>query len=1016
MISQWIDRLSRPKPGDVVWARRWPSRIAAGFAAGLCAVSVVSASEGDYGPPSSSDYIQTMWAEGNGLPSSRIFAIAQSNDGYIWLGTDAGLVKFDGVRFRLWNENARLRLPEGTAPSVLASRDGSIWVGFAGGPGGVGRIIQHDLHLFGPDEGFESAVVTDLHEDRHGQIWASSTAGLHVFEGTRWRRITKNEGLPDGTVHNSFEDSQGTMWLATAVGLYRREKTSHRFEFVRPGTGFFQRFIEDAFGRVWVTDGDRGLRLLSQGISEPKVDEFSATASRVFKDRSGDIWIATRGNGLWRARVTSTRLHISRLTTTTPLSGDVRAVFEDRDGNLWIGTSSGLHLLSRRLLSGIEDIGSVRAIEATRDGRVWLGMATGIIALTGNGRQQFGVPDGMPSPFVNGLHVTANDVLWAATSTGLARLSEGRFQPLPHPDNARLTHVFAIASDANGGVWACNRGEGLFRWDGKDLQRIRGDGHLDDCGRTYATAHGRYVWVSLESGTMARVWPDLHYEIVDPASGTRGPTAVQVIYETADGTVWIGTSTGLTGLRSAEGPAYEFPMLSSANVRSIVADSERNLWVGTNLGIMRLNVGRGANPHVGYELFDDTDGLAGVPIISGTSGAVLHPDGTLWFATANGITNVKPQLIQRRGAALPVYIEEMTADARALDATGSLALPARTRTVQFEYASVSFSSPTKTRFQYLLEGFNSEWVNAGVRRSAVYTNLPPGSYRFRVKAIDKRGVESEAGPVSFSIAPALYQTWRFLVFFVASVVLTTALAWRSHLKRIRRDFALVLSERIRISREIHDTLLQNLIGIALRIDTLTDRLDDPTSTRQALIKTRVLAEEHIRETRQSIRNLRSTKLDVEDFPAAIQRMCVKAADDSEIRLAVNVSGDVRRLQPDTEQQLLRIAEEAVANAVRHSRCSEIRVTLEYHSTGMRLRVVDDGTGFDPTVLHGDSARYGLTSMRERAEEAGGALTISSRVDEGTVVEAVIPEAALSSDPFRWVRTWLSKRSKFASFV
>jgi signal transduction histidine kinase len=351
---------------------------------------------------------------------------------------------------------------------------------------------------------------------------------------------------------------------------------------------------------------------------------------------------------------------------------------------------------------------------------------------------------------------------------------------------------------------------------------------------------------------------------------------------------------------------------------------------------------------------------------------------------------------------LRVYVEDVFADTTRLNMRNTLTMPPRTRSIQLSYTALAFSGAKNTRFFYLLDGFNKDWVEAEGKREAIYTNLPPGNYRFLVKALDKLGNESAARPLSFVIAAAFYQTWWFYGLCVSGVLgLVTAL-WRARVSRLRREFAIVLSERVRVSREIHDTVLQSLIGVSLRLEVLTDHVNEPAQCRSALVKTREQVENYIRETRQWIWNLRSPKLDAGDFGSVLKHVAAEAVSETRITVTVDIKGDARHIAPEVEQELLRIAEEAIANAVRHSDCKSIRVSLDYGRRQIELEVIDDGIGFDIARLGvAADARYGLTTMRERAAQLGGTVVVESSPG-GTRVQAVVPDA-----PVRKIRRWFA---------
>ncbi|MGC4081149.1 MAG: triple tyrosine motif-containing protein [Vicinamibacterales bacterium] len=325
-----------------------------------------------------------------------------------------------------------------------------------------------------------------------------------------------------------------------------------------------------------------------------------------------------------------------------------------------------------------------------------------------------------------------------------------------------------------------------------------------------------------------------------------------------------------------------------------------------------------------------------------------------------------------------------------MDHESDLVLPPRSSPIEIDYATVMLSAAHKVRFRYRLENFEQEWTDAGTRRQALFTNLPPGDYRFRVMAIATDGSSSEStATLRFTVRPAFTQTPWF--FAGLGLLLTLALwsAWRMRLRYVQRQFALVINERIRMSREIHDTLLQSLIGVALQLDVLGASASD--ETRGALTRARRELEEDIRETRQSIWNLRSPKLEQSDLASLLREAGRRIAAGAPVQMRVTVDGTPRRVRLDVEQQVLRIGEQAMVNAVRHASASEVDVHLRFEDRAVSLTVTDNGRGFDQHHISGESNfHFGLASMRERAEELGGRFSLRSEPGRGTAVEAVVP--------------------------
>jgi signal transduction histidine kinase/ligand-binding sensor domain-containing protein len=939
------------------------------------------------------EYMVTSWSDRDGLTTASIGALGQTPDGYLLLGGNAGLVRFDGTRFRLWNEAAgRGQLPEGQVLTMLVARDGTLWIG-SSGERAVSRIKGSAVRTFTEDDGLDTATVVHLQQDRAGLIWASARAGLYYCDGDRWHRIPQEEGLPQGVVHSSFEDHEGALWVATASGLFRRTKGSRQFELIERGAGFNVRFSEDEFGRLWRTDSEAGIHLVRTSDERaPSIDSVLISGAEFLRDHTGRLLLATLGHGLWNVSVSRERVRLQPVRTSAPVGTNLRAMYEDREGNLWVGGFSGLQQLTPRRLKAYQDVGSVRAVQATSDGTMWLGTSTGVIRLHQGVQNYLSQKDGLPGSYVNAMHVDGKGALWVATNEGLAFLEGDKFRAISYEKNSTLSHVYDVTSDNDGGVWVCNQGQGVYRWTRQQLLRVGANTVLDSCVGVFPSFDRSSVWVTTQGPTIARAFPDGHFSTVRiMKDSSPGPTAA-TIFESSEGALLIGGNTGIATL-TPNGQVTS-RLLPRVSIRAILQKPGDGLWLGTTLGVIHIPLGTitpsfNFSSQQSFRVFDDSDGLAGIAMAGGPS-AIVAPDKSLWFVTAQGVTQVPAGVDDELRRPLPVYVQEVFADATRVSTRSGLVLPPRTRTLQIGYSALSFSSPSKTRFFFMLEGFDHDWVDAGGIREAVYNNLAPGPYRFRVRAIDARGTENEAGALEFTLSPTFYQTSWFYVIISASAALMIAALWRHRVNRLRREFAIVLSERVRMSREIHDTILQSLIGVSLRLDVLTDAVGDPGACRRALVSTREQVENYIRDTRQWIWNLRSTKLEAADLGSAIKAVATDAAAKGPVAISVTVSGKIRTLPAAMEQQLLRIAEEAIANAIRHSSCDTIEVTLEYGRIGVRLTVLDDGTGFDVSRARlSATINYGLTTMQERAEQVGGTLEVTSS-RSGTAVTAKVP--------------------------
>ena len=938
-----------------------------------------------------SEYVLTSWTEKSGLFSSLIWAIGQDRDGYLWLGTDAGLIRFDGVRFVRVDEP---RLRDVRVGALLTTSDGSLWIGL-NSTAALCRYQGGRFTFYTAGDGLPFSVGRIL-EDADGVLWAGGRGGLSRMVNGRWQRLGADEGLTSESVSGIFQDRQKAIWVATVNRLYRKAAGESRFEPV-PASFHVRALADDRDGALWATGPLQAIGT-PLGSSNPGVMRAWADVAgwRVMRDGSDNLWVATLGRGILRVSNTTAGAvpKVERLGSELGLSHDVvRSLFEDREGNLWVGTQHGLNRFSERtikMLTSQSDVSPpVRAITAGTDGSVWIGTDTGVYRFADGRRTHYGRSEGLPTLVIGSLHTDRKGTIWvAAEQGGVARFDGRRFVAVTGPQHTALRRVWAITSDADDALWLCDVDNGLFRWKDGALTSFAGTPSIAShrvCAAMLTDRNGR-VWTGFSDGTLAIREHDT-FRILDARDGLTGG-AVSALHEDASGTIWIGTAKGLV---TSDGERFTVvgsqAGVAHTNVRAIAEDANRALWIGTNDGLVRIEDKDGRGPR-----FDMFDGLRGVPMsVGGYPAAATGGDGRLWFLTSGGVAVVDPAQAHRKRVSPPVRIEALTADETPYALDGPIELPPGTSRIQFDYTGLSLTAPSKVRFKFMLEGFDQTWVDAGARRQAFYTNLPPRSYRFRVIA-ENDGVWNEAGAaVALEVLPTFYQTRTFYVGLAVAVVLLIVAAWRIRVRQVHRQFALVIGERTRVAREIHDTLLQSLVGVAFQFDAASAEFDEsPTSARDRLARLRTQIEAAIREARQSIWDLRSPPLEQRELPTALRELGESIAGPS-VRFGLEVSGSQRRNTPRLNEALLRIAREAISNAVRHASASAVSVHLSYDRDGVTMRVTDNGRGFESASAK-VADHWGLATMRERAEQLGGRLTLASAPGRGTEIEIIAPFA------------------------
>ncbi|HZM97145.1 MAG TPA: two-component regulator propeller domain-containing protein [Vicinamibacterales bacterium] len=950
-----------------------------------------------------SNYTMAIWASEKGVPGD-VFTIAQDLEGYLWLGGPTGLLRFDGNHFTPWQPADPVSaLPSGPVHAIVGSPDGSIWVGLGGG-GGVVRIHRAQIVRYSPSDGAPPGVSAMI-QDRQGTIWVAARRGVFRFLNGRWTLLGKAEGYSGAEAFSLYEDRAGRLWAGTASGVYQWKKDA--FELVDATSTDVQSLVEDASGAIWVTDSREVIKRLSTH-SAPQHDRkirLPTGAWRLMRDSHGQIWAAAFGGGLMRVRnPLDQSAIIERYEYEHRLAGSPRSLYEDREGNIWVGMRGGLLRLSESAFTSVSQLEGltnegVRTATVGSDGSVWVATGHGLNKFSSTGQTTYALSQTMA------LHNDRHGTLWVSAAQQVSRFVNGRFVPVEVPDIVRSSRVMAFTTDFDDTLWLCTALKGVMTWDGKKLTRFDGQAELADraCQSIYTDKQGR-VWIGLLSGGVAVFEKGIFRSFGEREGLPRG--TVLAILEDAKGSLWFSTSAGVGRIQNGRVTSITHvnaPLKDLVPV--LVEDLGGHIWVGVNSGaaVIRFHPDEvdkvAGNPsyQLEYSLYDESDGMQlGSQTWQAGVGGVRGGDGRLWVATGLGMTVIDPSSLPPSRRPPPPQIEAVVADGRRISAERGLSLPARTSTLRIEFSSISLSSSSKLRFRYMLEGLDDEWVYAGNVREATYSNVPSGDYRFRVSTT-ANGEWTEAARWEFAVAPPFYRTREFAAFSVLGVMLVFAGAWGFRLRAVRNQYALVFAERARVSREIHDTLLQSLAAIGVELETIATQLEpsqDPA--REGLRRLRRQVGHCLREARESILELRNNSMKPRALVDVLRELAEHTTKSKGIRTEFSVTGRTRACSGDADVQLLRIAQEAVANAVKHGRATQIHITLHFEKDGVRLTIADNGCGFvpeerDPAPASGE--HLGLLTMRERAARLRGRLALVSNPGAGTTIEAAVPLAA-----------------------
>jgi signal transduction histidine kinase/ligand-binding sensor domain-containing protein len=966
------------------------------IAAWLLAAGVTARASGAEPSRVVTDYTATLWADADGHPVGAVSAIVQDRDGYLWVGSTAGLFRFDGVRFTPWNQLSEARLPATWVSSLLATADGGLWVGF-GDQSTLAHITGRaaEVHTL-PGAGPVAAIL----QDQDGTLWTVAAFSLFQRAGGEWMRVPVRRDSAEVRVHDVGVSRNGGLLISTERGLFAGRRGAREFRLLVDG--YIWSAGEERNGSLWVTDTLAGFKVGVGGHAPRPVGDALGGGYRLMFDRDGQAWIGTIAEGLWRVRLNGgQRASVEKATLRSASFNDaVQSLFEDRDGNIWVGTTAGLHRLNRQLLQSVPIDGVVINVDLTSRSDLWASTPSGLVRLA--------LADGTwtatkPRAIDEAIRLTTHDSsgsVWTTFGTGgLGRLVGNHLVHVAvPPEFAIRSRILFLIADPQGGIWFGD-GQRVLRWDGREFSAFapRSLGDNTPPIRLVTPDRAGRLWIAFADGRLGVRERDgiVRMQPGNPASSR---STIYAIAEGADERIWLGTDHGIArvvgGMLRTANPESGLP---TGRISTIVEDGDGYLWADTSAGLLRIRseefdkAASTAGYHAQFEFFDASDGAAGAPTITSRSGRAW--DGKVWFVRSGALTIADPQVLRQRTKPrlAPVIIDNIKANERTYAPAASLALASDTRRVQIEFTTVALSKSTRVRYRYRLDGLDTDWVDAEARHAAVYTNLPPRKYRFIVQAgSDEDGWSAATTSYEFDIHPAFYQTTAFGAAAVLAIGLLVFAVWRIRVGVVRRQYGAVLEERMRLSREIHDTLLQGVVGVALQLGNVSNDRGMPRASRATLREMRDQVEAYIREARQSIFDLRSPLLEEHDLVGALHEVGRRAVANTSVGFSVMISGQAKRYPPRLENELLRIAQEAITNAVRHARASQIVLAIGFEASQVSIEVSDDGRGLARTADVEDTSHIGLASMKERAESMGGRVTIRRSAEGGTAIEATLP--------------------------
>lgn len=958
--------------------------------------------------PHVSQLAHSSWRITDGALPSSPNAIAQTKDGYLWIGTDVGLFRFDGVRFVQWPVPASIRMER--VLSLLADRDGSLWIG----------ARSTLLHLSDGEitQSKRVALISHMMQLPNGEIWTA--AGRMAKEGVGAPPLCQAidntlvcvDGLPSINGVTLATDGKDGIWIVLGSGeLCHRDQASVQCmmpDKLNPAwTGKVQRLTTSAQGELWAGLDREGAAPLLIHLSNGRWDEMPAlpgidvaTSFQSMKfDANGALWIGTSNRGLYRLIGS----HVDRFDTTDGLSAnDVTDIEIDTEHSVWVTTAEGLdqfHVRPIESWSTREGLSadSVSGLDVDSEGRVWMGNNGALDVLDGGQVRSYNSNKLFGAPFIEAVLADYQGQVWFGANNSLWRFDQHSFAKVTGPTDGNQTPV--LAEDVRHAIWG-RLDDGLFRLkDGKfDVIAAKGYG----AGSDFAIDPLDGIWMVKKGKAPAHAFGGILDLLGSPPvpNDTMFPAIIAF-----DGYVWTFTSAGIVAWK--DGVSRTIATMNEIDVKivySAVRDRDGNLWLMTVRDYVEI-----AKNDIEQRLKDpaaivhahhygtEAGARPGFPTF--THSSVLAPNGDLWFATDKFPQRIRPRQMSIASATPPVIVEALIADGKSYQVADGVTLPKGAHTIEIDYTGLSFINSARMTFRYQLDGVDDLWQEAGARRQALYTDLPPGTHAFHVMASNSEGVWSPViTSLSFITPPTFFQSlWFRLLLALAVVAAFLIFSWlrkEQVTRAVRVRLYERLAERERIARDLHDTFFQGIQGLLLRFQTGVSSLRKDDPARPIFESALEQSDGVMLEGREMVLDLRERMVNEKELGDVLRAVGEDLELQHAAKFTLSIVGRPKTLQPTTREELFRIGKEALLNAFRHAEADHIAVDLDYAANRLLLRISDDGKGIDDAVTcQGRRAgHWGLPGMRERAEIIGASFAVRSESHVGTILEISVPAA------------------------
>lgn len=980
-----------------------------------------------------------IWhSSAGGLPSDSVTAVVQTRDGFIWAGTSAGLVYFDGVNFN------PVKLTDSTTnnpvhvTALCEDSNGGLWIGTE--QDGLLQFIHGVVQRYPSAPGLADGGVTSLAAGRDGTVWIGTKAGLDLWTGRSFETFTKRDGLPDPVVSGVNVARSGAVWITTRSGMCRYVNGHIMpYEFQTDSQGRSPEYLgvyEDRRGNLWAF-GDTYLINLAEGKRFNYFRNSESASIRIWslcEGRDGRLWIGTSGRGLFCFADNNFQPVI---LGENSWSYDVRAICEDHEGNLWLGTAGGglvqLRPQSMQVLQAGQDLpaGTPTALARSAGGQIYVGMhRDGLFVGEAGKFERFGGGSLAAQVFITSICAARDGTLWAATlGDGLYAVRDGREVHLTTADGLADNFVLALCADSEGSIWAGMDDGTIQCVSGAHTVRLSvRDGLPGTAVTALIPAGAGGLWAGTRNGEILRGEKGVFSSIQTPLDW--GRHAVLALQEGAAGRLWIGTAGGglaclVNGALILWNTANGLP---SDVVAGVTEDQLQNLWLATSAGIYRVN-------HTELQHALDTPGAAPPfklmsgartepdPVAAGGTRALLSPDGEIWFATSEGVLNVNTRQSETVPSIFPVYIERAVVNnqppvpllrgalwAAAAPAPAGYTPLGGESSLEISFTALSYVSPDGLQFRHRLEGSDADWVNDGASRTVHYGRLPSGNYRFRVAARNAGGSWQEAAePFAFAVPTPLWrQDWALSGYGLAVVMLVAGIVRIVSHRRLRFTLARLEQqqslerERMRIARDMHDEMGSKLTKISFlsehaQVDAraagpLAQKIEAIAQTSRDLLKTMDEIVWVVNPRNDTVENLANY----------LSHYAVEYFQNTSIDCELRLPREIPRfaLSSEMRHNLFLAFEEALNNVLKHSGATAVVVEMTVHGREFELKVTDNGRGFNPAQPAGSGTPAGrggngLKNMRQRLETLEGGCVVTSRPGEGATV---ILRLRLSGEP------------------